>query len=266
MLISLLLASLAAEPSVSSFAQPIESSSTKPIDSVSELDSEVSDAVAVDLSAYAVPPELVLGTLSRTSLDPGSVAAVDLSLNDAIALLTRAAAALDQVDDQLSAADEACGAARVAVDSLERSIRAGQAGDPQAATAALATARANEASARSVCDAILAGIIAASIEPLSNSQKAALASIRSSAPSWRGVPAGYRVAAHDEASLLSLRNALAAKRIAIKHDQPVPADATAVLQQWLADQATAAAVSAQEANAAMIDAAWATATSTPGGE
>lgn len=220
---------------------------------------DVSATNVIDLSPYAVPAQTVLATMHRVSLDPNSVAAAGVSLNEANAMLPAAAAALEACAQQLTAADEALGAARTNVDSLERSIRAGTAQDTQAAVASLQAARATLAGAIVARDAVLATVIDAAIVNLSSAQKASLTTIRASSSTWGELPPAYRVTASDEGALLALRGALAAKRIALRANEPVPDDATAVLAQWSQNPAVATAIAAQEANAAMIAAAWATA-------
>lgn len=218
-----------------------------------------SGPTVIDLSAYSVSPTLVLATMHRVSLDPGSVAAAGVSLNDSIAMLTASAAALEEHAAALAAADESLGAARRSVDALERSIRAGQAEDTQAAVAALNAARAALASAIASRDAVLALIIETATSSLSNDQKIALASVHASAADWSELPAAYRVISSNDEALLELRGALAAKRIAIAMQESIPDDAAEILGQWSQSQAVASALVAQDANAAMIEASWATA-------
>lgn len=215
--------------------------------------------VVIDLSAYTVPATTVLSTMHRVSLDPASAAAAGVSLNDSVAMLTAAAAALEANAAQLAAADDVLGAARTNVDALECSIRAGQAPNTQAAVEALQVARGTLASAMTAREAVLATIIDAATAGLSNTQKNSLATIRASSSTWSELTAAYRVIASDDAALLALRGALAAKRIALGTDEPVPDDATEILSQWATVPAISAALTAQDANAAMIDAAWATA-------
>lgn len=215
-------------------------------------------ATVIDLSMYSVPATTVLATMHRVSLDPGSVAAAGVSLNESVAMLTAAAAALESSAQQLAAADDALGAARTNVDSLERLIRAGQAQDTQAAVAALNAARATLTSATTVRDAVLVTLIEAATANLSNAQKASLATIRTSSPTWGELPAAYRVIASEDTALLDLRGALAAKRIALRANEPVPDDAAAILTQWSQSPAVSTALAAQDANAAMIAASWAT--------
>jgi len=117
----------------------------------------LSSEAVFDLSASWAPATTVLATMHRVSLDPGSVAAAGLSLNEALGLLTAAAAAIDATLQQLAAADEALAAAQMSVDALERSIRAGHASDPQAAVVELSTARVALVSAKAALDAVLTG-------------------------------------------------------------------------------------------------------------
>lgn len=213
----------------------------------------------IDFSMYSVPATTVLATMHRLSLDPGSVAAAGVSLDEAVAMLTAAAAALESSAQQLTAADDALDAARANVDSLERAVRAGQAQDTHAAVAALTTARATLASATTARDAVLTTIIEAATANLSSEQKASLAMIRASSPTWGELPAAYRVITSDDPVLLDLRGALAAKRIALRANEPVPDDATAILSLWSQNPSVSTALTAQDANAAMIAAGWATA-------
>ena len=215
--------------------------------------------VVIDLSAYSVSATTVLSTMHRVSLDPASVAAAGVSLNESVAMLTAAAASLEANAQSLAAADDAVGTARTNVDALERSIRAGQVQDTQAAVAALNTARGTLASAMTALEAVLATIIDAATASLSNAQKTPLATIRASAATWGELPSAYRVIASDDAALLALRGALAAKRIALDAQETVPDDAAAILSTWTQTPAISTAIAAQDANAAMIDAAWATA-------
>ena len=174
-------------------------------------------------------------------------------------MLTAAAASLEASAQPLAAADDALGAAAADVDALERSIRAGQAPNTQAAVAALRVARGNLASAMTAREAVLASIIDAATAGLSNAQKNSLATIRASSSTWSELPAAYRVIASDDAELLALRGALAAKRIALRANESVPEDAAAILAQWSQVTAVSAAIAAQDANAAMIAANWASA-------
>jgi len=219
-----------------------------------------SSPTVIDLSSFTVPATTVLATMHRASLDPGSIAAAGVSLNDSISMLTASAAALEEHAAALAAADETLGAARRSVDALERSIRAGQAENTQAAVAALNAARAALASAIASRDAVLALIIEAATSGLSTDQKIALASVRASAADWSELPAAYRVISSNDEALLALRGALAAKRIAIAMQESIPDDAAEILGQWSQSQAVASALVAQDANAAMIEASWATAT------
>ncbi|MBX3356100.1 MAG: hypothetical protein KF724_10455 [Phycisphaeraceae bacterium] len=217
-----------------------------------------SSPTVIDLSSFSAPATTVLATMHRVSLDPGSVAAAGVSLNESIAMLASAAATLDEQAASLAAADESLGAARRSVDALERSIRAGQAPSTQAAVAALNAARTTLASAMTTRDALLATIIEAATTNLSNAQKASLATIRASSPAWGELPAAYRVIASDDDALVELRGALAAKRIAIGENEGVPDDTAAVLAQWAQSQPVASALAAHDANATMIAASWAT--------
>lgn len=223
----------------------------------------ITSPIVIDLSEYSVPATTVLGTMHRVSLDPGSIAAAGVSLNDSVEMLTAAAISLEEHVTALAAADDAVGASRASVDSLERSIRAGQVPDTHAAVASLDAARAAYSSAIATRNAVLASIIEAATADLSNDQKSALATIRASSVSWSELPAAYRVIASDDASLFALRGALAAKRIAIATQEAIPEDAAEILGQWAQSQAIASALVAQDANAAMISASWATAIMNP---
>jgi len=216
------------------------------------------EPAAIDLSAFSVPAATVLATMHRVSLDPGSVAAAGVSLSESVAMLTAAAAALEENATALATADDALGAARASVGSIERSIRAGQAQDTQAAVEALNSARATLASATAARDTVLATVIDATTANLSNAQKSALAAIRASHRTWSELPAAYRVIVNEDSALLELRGALAAKQIAARENEPVPDDAAAVLSQWSQSPEVSAALAAQDANAAMIAANWAT--------
>jgi len=219
----------------------------------------LSSEAVFDLSASWAPATTVLATMHRVSLDPGSVAAAGLSLNEALGLLTAAAAAIDANLQQLAAADEALAAAQMSVDALERSIRAGHASDPQAAVVELSTARVALVSAKAALDAVLASVTEAAMASLSSGQRTSLAAIRASAPNWSEIPAAYRVVPSSDEALVTLRNALAAERIAAATGEVMPDDATATLAQWAQMQAVSAALAASEANASLIAASWATA-------
>lgn len=211
-------------------------------------------ATVVGLSAFSAPATTVVATLYRASLDPESLAAVGLSANDAAGILNAAASTISSQGAALAEADESYGLARANVAQLEALIQSGQASNEQIQS--LAGARTTAQNALEARDALLDAVRTVSIENLTAPQMAALASIRATNTSWSSVSAAYRISAHSDADFLALRDALAAKRIATQTGESVPEDAAALLATWSNDQAVAAAIAAQNANAAAIKATF----------
>lgn len=92
---------------------------------------------------------------------------------------------------------------------------------------------------------------------LDSETKAKLATIRSNAK--QPVPAPYKLLTEmNDQKWLELRNALSAKRIATKKNQPVPDSASAVLSQANGNAAVSAALSGFETRLAAIKDEWKT--------
>ena len=152
--------------------------------------------------------------------------------------------------------DEACAAARVAKEDLERKVASGLATQEQ--VAALATAKTTLTSSIAARDQLLSAWFTDATENLSAGKLSTLTMLRTNAA--HELPVEFLVKERSEAEWVAIRKALNNERICAKYgDEPDPAKQQA-LAVWKADGAVAAAKSASVTGLAGVQEAWMAAT------
>ena len=196
------------------------------------------------------------GTLTRIGLTPEAFTAAGCSNADVSAAATVLNTHLIDNPDALSAADDACFAARVALVELEALIKSGKATEAEKAT--LPEVKAALASAEADRDALLAEAFAIATVGLDSGELSTIMTIRGN-ERWQ-VETYYLVVDRDQAGWVELREALDEQRIAAKYDEEVSSESLAVIANALGDSKVAAAKVNLDTNLASIEAAWNAAT------
>ena len=196
------------------------------------------------------------GTLSRIGLTPEAFTAAGCSDADVSAAASVLNTHLLDNPDALSAADDACFTARIALVELEALIKSGKATEAEKAT--LPEVKAAIASADADRDALLAEAFAIATVGLDSGELSTIMTIRGNSR-WQ-VETYYLVIDRDQAGWVELREALDEQRIAAKYDEEVSSESLAVIANALGDSKVAAAKVNLDTNLTSIEAAWNAAT------
>jgi hypothetical protein len=194
--------------------------------------------------------------LLRCGLGAEALAASGCTAQETSALVDAFSEAMASQPGALKQKDDACAAARVTKEELERKVASGLA-TPEQITA-LGTAKTALASAESARGQLLNGFFEDATANLSAPKVATLSMLRANAA--HDLPIEFLVKERGEAEWLAIRKALNNERICAKYgDDPDPAK-QAALATWKADAPVAAAKSACVTGLASVQDAWDAAT------
>lgn len=193
--------------------------------------------------------------LARAGLDPLALTAAGVSAQATATVVGAAKTELATRIDALREADSAYLTAKKQVDELERAVTGGASSQLDA----LATARAQLATAGTSRQAVLDGLYAVGKAALGESQAAALDSIRAGRAGRWGLPLQYLAATRSEPEAVALRNALANVRIAGQLGREPDSAEAQLVSTASAVGAVAAAKTALDSSLTAVTAAWNTA-------
>lgn len=200
----------------------------------------------------SVPDPVLVGALLRDSLTPQAMAAAGLNSGQVSTVVTAVKNTLGANPTALSAADLACDTARANSDPLTRKVQAGLASAEE--VAACSQAKQTLTTAETARTALLDAMFTNAIASLTEGQQGTLTRIRANAAF--GLPTEYLGTNRSQADWVTLRDALAVKRIATKLGEALDSTTQQTLTGFDEEATTAAAKASLATLEGTVTAAW----------